>query len=115
MVWVYSFAALVALAAVIHGMVTHLRYGITERALEVRLFGVPLRRIQLEDIRFITTHRPGLCERWANTLAIRKRELFIQRRTGLFKNFLITPARRYEFKHELERAIEHFRRVPPER
>ena len=115
MVWVYSFAALVALAAASHWIFTHLRYHITERALEVRLFGVPLRRIRLEDIRFITTHRPGPCERWANTLASRKRELFIQRRTGLFKNFLITPVRRYEFKNELEKALERARRIPPDR
>lgn len=113
MVWVYSFATLLILAVLARWMFSRLYYRITERALEVRLFGILLRRIRLDDIRFVTTHRPGFCERWANTLALRKRELFIQRRTGVFKNFLITPRKRYEFKTELERAMERLRRTPP--
>ena len=106
MTWYFFLIGPLLCAAAFLWLTTFLRYRVTHRALEVTFLGLCLRRIQFTDIRFISTHRPGFCERWANTLSLRKRELFIERRSGLFKFFLITPRKRYEFKKLLEEAME---------
>lgn len=80
-------------------------YRITETHLEVTLLGMRLRRIRLADIRYVNRRRTGLCERWPNTLFPGRRVLVIHRRSGLLKNFVITPRNRYIFKAALERAL----------
>lgn len=81
------------------------RYQITAEAVEVLLFGVPVRRVRLEDIRAVSKRRSFWSEHWWNTHRPHRRLLVIHRHRGLFKNFVITPRKRYVFKAHLERAI----------
>jgi hypothetical protein len=85
---------------------TQLRYRITDKHLKVLLFGLPLRRVRLTNIEHVGKRRTGWGEHWWNTWRPFRRKLVIRRRRGLFKDFIITPPFRYEFKTELERAIE---------
>jgi hypothetical protein len=80
-------------------------YRITSRHLKIVWLGICLRSIPLNSIRYLSKRRSTLAENWWNTLFPRKRRLVIHRRTGLFKNFVITPKNRYIFKAQLERAI----------
>jgi hypothetical protein len=84
---------------------TQIRYRISPHHLEIRLFGIRVRRLALNDIRYISKHRSGWGEVWWNTPWPAKRILVIRRRTGWCKNFIITPANRYAFKSELKRAM----------
>ena len=93
------------LATLASGVCMQVKYRITSRHLEVRLFGICLRRIALDDIRYISKHRSGRGELWWNTLFPTKRILVIRRRTGWFRNFIITPKDRYVFKAQLKQAM----------
>lgn len=87
-----------------------IRYRITRNHLEITLFGVRLRRIKLAEIRRVAKRSaPWRCERWPNALFSHKRRLLIERTSGSPKHILITPEYRYEFKSELEQAIERSR------
>ena len=83
-----------------------INYRITSGYLEIRLFGIRLRRLALADIRYISKHRSYWGEVWWNTLWPSKRILVIRRRSGWCKNFIITPENRYVFKAELKRAMD---------
>ena len=85
---------------------TQVRYRITSRHLEVTWLGIRCRRIPLIDIRYVSKRRTALAENWWNTLMPGKRILVIHRRTGWFKNVVITPRRRYAFKAALEKAVQ---------
>jgi hypothetical protein len=102
------FCVLVSLGAIIVllWLMLRLSYHVTDQALEIRLFGICLRRFKVAGLRKVSVDpRGGICERWPNTLAPRKRELFIERRTGFPRIIWITPEKRYMFKAELEGAI----------
>ncbi len=94
-----------ALVAGLCWLTRQFRYEITAEALEVRLFGVCLRRLALIDIRAISKRRVSWCEQWWNTNRPQGRILVLHRHTGLFKHFVVTPRKRYVFKTHLERAI----------
>jgi hypothetical protein len=84
--------------------VTRIRYRITGRHLQVTWLGLPIRRIGLADIKRVT-HKPVVwAERWPNVLLGSRRVLVIRRRSGLWRNFLITPEYPFEFKAALEQA-----------
>jgi hypothetical protein len=85
--------------------IAQIRYRITRSHLKVTLFGICLRRIDLLDIRYISKHPTGWCERWSNTLSPRKRTLVIHRRSGLFRQLVITPSHRYVFKNALKEMV----------
>jgi uncharacterized protein (UPF0248 family) len=95
----------VALVGALLAFITQLRYSITDRHLRVTLFGLCLRRVQLSDITSVSKRLVHWAERWQNTLQPAHRVLVIHRRRGLFKDFVITPANRYVFKSELEKAM----------
>ena len=108
MPWLLAvFVSLVVITLLL--LFSSIRYRITAEHLEVRLFGLRLRRVALSDIRYVSTRRTKLAEKWVNTLKTSHRELVIHRRSGLLKNFVITPRRRYVFKAQLDRAIENCR------
>jgi hypothetical protein len=90
-------------------LMTRIRYRVGSRNFEVILFGIRMRRIPLTDIRGVSKHRPGWCEKWPNTLFPAKRLLFIHRRSGRFKHILITPTHRYAFKAEILRGVQRAR------
>ena len=94
------------LATLAESLCRQVKYRITSRHLEVRFWGMCVRRIALTDIRYISKHRSGRGELWWNTLLPTKRILVIRRRTGWCKNFIITPKDRYVFKAQLKHAME---------
>ena len=94
-----------AMVGVLVALITRLRYSITDRHLKVTLFGLCLRRVRLSDIASVSKRLGTLAERWHNTLQPAHRVLVVHRRRGLFKDFVITPANRYVFKSELEKAV----------
>ena len=103
-------AALVALGCVLVcglgiALLLRVRYTITDKHLQVTLFGLRLRRIRLSDIDRVSKRQSGPAEKWHNTLKSSHRILVIRRRRGLLKEFIITPKNRYAFKAELERAM----------
>ena len=94
-------------------LTTRFRYRITDRAMEVTLFRVCVRRIDLRDIQSISKRYPRWGENWWNTSRPFRRILVIRRGSGWFRHFVITPLHRYEFKAQLERAIERLEARTP--
>lgn len=86
--------------------VTTIRYHITATKLKVTWLGLPVRWIPLATIKHIGTRPEWWTERWPNVLFDNGRILVIRRRSGLFKNFLITPKYPFQFKASLEQARE---------
>lgn len=81
-------------------------YRITQNHLEVTWLGILIRKIRLSDIESVSKRRKRWAENWRNTWRPRHRRLVIRRKTGLLKEFVITPAYRYEFRNRLETAVE---------
>ncbi|HAM71779.1 MAG TPA: hypothetical protein DCM86_09065 [Verrucomicrobiales bacterium] len=82
-----------------------INYRITETHLLITLFGLPIRRIKIRDIRHMGTETKGWAERWYNTLSPLNRRLVIRRKSGLlFKTMIITPRNPYLVMHDLEQA-----------
>ena len=87
-------------------------YEITEEFFRVTWLGIKVRRLHLRDIDSISKRRKFASENWANTWRPRHRILVIRRRSGLRKDFVITPAYRYQFRSQLEAAIEKYQSRP---
>lgn len=105
-VFVFSALGLLLLAFLIAWLVTRIRYEITPRHVRVRLFALTLRRIRLDRLDSVSKRRgPGLMERWPSTMRTKHRALVLRKKSGLFKNVLLTPRNRYAFKFELERLL----------
>ncbi len=105
MLWIYLASALGGMGLLLW-VPTRFRYQITPRHMRVTLFGLPVRRVQLSRIDRVTTHHVRWAEHWWNTWRPFRRRLMICRRGVWPKNMVITPKYRYEFKLELERAIQ---------
>jgi hypothetical protein len=103
-VYLYPLGVLV-LFALFFWLPTRFRYRITDRSLQVRLFGIPVRWVSLDNIRFVGTHRSGWGEHWSNSWSSGRRYLIIRRRSGLFRDFIITPKNRFVFRAELQRKL----------
>lgn len=90
---------------------TQIHFRIGSKQLKVMLFGVPIRRIALNDIAYVSKREAkGLAERWYSTLKTSHRLLTIERKTGLRRYVCITPQNRYVFLADLKSAV---RRVDP--
>jgi len=91
-----------------------INYRIGPKHLKVTLLGIPIRRVRLDNIRGITAQRATFAERWHNKFFHKNdRYLVIQKRSGLIKQFEITPEQRFVFKAELDRAIRELMGLPP--
>ena len=90
-------------------LVRQLRYAVTARHLQVRLFGLCVRRIPFSEIVSVSKRQTRRAENWCNTLQASHRMLVIRRRRGWFRDFIITPKNRYVFKAELEAAMARWR------
>jgi hypothetical protein len=107
-------AALLIVFLLVAFLVGTIDYRITAKHLQVTLLGVPIRRLRLDNIRHISTRRPGFSERWQNHLFLKRdRSLFIEKRSGLIRHFLITPEQRFVFKAALDRAVRQVHGLPP--
>ncbi len=102
-------ATLVLLVAAWSVVKLRLRYVIGQKTLRVMLGGLTLRRIGLDDIRRISTPHSdpewSKSENWRNTFQGTHRLLVIQRKSGRFRKFVVTPRLRYEFREQLRTAI----------
>jgi hypothetical protein len=103
--WIYLAFAPLGLALLMW-LPTRFRYRITKNHFAVTLFGLPVRRVRLANIERVTKRHARWAEHWWNTWRPFRRRLMICRRRGLCKNMVITPKYRYEFKAELERAVQ---------
>ena len=100
--------------ALMMGSIKLLNYKVTARHLVVTWCGIPVRRIRLDDIKFISTKPGKWAEKWYNTARTRNRLLVMHRRSGWFKDFAISPRSPYVFKAELDRARRALFPRPPE-
>ena len=95
---------LAAIVTLVWGVMT-LRYRITDTAVEVVIFGWCARRVRLDDIDHIQRGGCFWNEHWTtfkfwNAVTLR-------RKTGLFKNFVITPGHPDQFIVELSHKLEN--------
>jgi len=91
----------VALVGLIFWLVFRIRYTLDNQYVRVQLFGITLRRIALSDIEFADTAAPFWNEHWCNTLWPFGRVVRLRRKSGLVRNFIITPSDRDAFLAEL--------------
>jgi len=91
---------------VIAVLAAFLRYRITETDLEIRWLFLPLRRIGLREIKFVSTKPVWYSEKWYNTLRLRSRRLIIYCRNGSLRPVSISPRSPFVLKAELDAAIE---------
>jgi hypothetical protein len=96
---------LAAWVALLLWSVTRIRYTVDGRHLRVRLGRLTLRKIALSDIESVDTRWCFWNEHWCNTFWPRGRIVRIRRRSGLFRNFVITPADRDKVLHKLQERL----------
>ena|SRR5437773_6085287 len=96
--------AWLAFVALTMSSIKLLNYKVTARHLKVTWCGIPVRRVRLEDIKYISTKIGPWTEKWYNTSRPHNRLLVLHRRSGWFKYFAISPKSPYVFKAELDRA-----------
>jgi len=97
-------ASALVLVVLLMWSATSINYHVTPTHLKITWLGLPVRRIRLDDIKFISTRPSRWAEKWYNTLVPGNRLLAIHRRTGLWKTLLITPEKAFVFRYELQRA-----------
>jgi len=86
-------------------MVRHIRYVIDDRFLRVMLGGFTMRKIALSDIEFVDTKTPIWNEHWCNCFIACGRVVRIRRKSGIVRNFIITPKERDLFIEELKNHL----------
>ncbi len=94
---------LVFLAVLIYAIAT-LRYRITGRAVEVLVFGWCVRRIRLDDIEYVRRGWAFWNEHWTNFKLWNC--VTLRRKSGWFRNFVITPRNPTGFIAELAQKLE---------
>jgi len=82
-----------------------IRYRISEGYLEVTWFVLTLRRIRLDEIKYVSTKPVWYSEKWHNTVWPRNRRLIIYRRNAMQRPVSISPKNPFVFKGELDQAI----------
>src|SRR3954471_15001153 len=109
---VFATAGLMLFALAVLWLQTKIQYRIGSNHLKILCLGIPLRRIDLRDIKRISKRKPSrAAEYWNSTLQPKHRFLAIQRYSGVRKFVVITPRNRYIFLADLQNAI---KRVKPE-
>jgi len=88
-------------------------YHITPTHLKITWLTLPVRRIRLDDIKYVSTKPSWWAEKWYNMLVPGKRLLAIHRRSGFCKTLIITPEKVYVFRNELLRARAELTAVAP--
>jgi len=100
----------IVVALVVFAAMFSLRYRITQTEIQIRILGVPLRKVKLRDIAEIKKGKALLGENWA--LPFPGREMVvITRKRGLLKNINITPPQADAFIAEVKVKIAS---LPPE-
>lgn len=94
----------IAIAMLLIAARTGIQYDLSPCELVISWFGFHVRNIPLDDIVSITTRRVWWAENWSNALLTRRRRLVVRRRSGFFKDVVITPEKTYVFRSELIRT-----------
>jgi hypothetical protein len=84
----------------IHAIFWGMTYTVDGAYLRVRFYGYSARKVALNDIEWAAQDWVFWNEHWTNTMNP-ERLVLLRRRTGLFKNFLISPPSPPEFLREL--------------
>lgn len=110
-IFVYCTTAAAFLVLILYWITTQIHYRIGSRHLKILLFGMPIRRVGLDNIVHASKRTPeGLAERWHNTWKANHRLLTVEKARGFPKYVCITPRNRYVFLADLRDAV---RRVNP--
>jgi hypothetical protein len=84
----------------IHAIFWGMTFTIDVGHVRVRVYGLTVRKVALSDIEYAAQDWAFWNEHWTNTVKPGKMVL-LRRRTGLFKNFLISPSSPIVFLNEL--------------
>ena len=82
-----------------------IRYRICNDALEIIWLFLTVRRIRMDEIKYISTKPVWYSEKWHNTVRVRNRRLVIYRRDALKRPVSISPRNPFVFSAELDHAI----------
>ena len=91
----FAFAGLL-----LHAIFWGMTFTVDEAFVRVRFYGYTARKVALSDIEWAAQDWCFWNEHWTNT-GNPKRMVLLRRRTGLFKNFLISPPVPQDFLKEL--------------
>lgn len=94
----------IVVALVVLGAMFSLRYRITETEFQIRILGIPVRKIKLRDIAEIKKGQALWGENWAVPLPGREM-VVITKKKGLIKNINITPPQADAFIAEVKSKI----------
>ena len=94
----------IGIVAVLLYAVATLRYRITDRAVEVLILGWCVRRIRLDDIEHVYRGGAFWNEHWTNFKLWNC--VTLRRKSGWFRNFVITPDNPTEFIAGLAQKLE---------
>ena len=100
----------IIVALVVLGAMLSLRYWITETKIQIRILGIPVRKIKLRDIAEIKKGKAMLGENWAVPFPGREM-VVITKKKGLIKNINITSPQADAFIAEVKQKIAL---LPPE-
>ena len=101
--FLYLLPALLALAfpvLLIHAIFWGMTFTVDEAYVRVRVYGWTVRKVALSDIGWAAQDWVFWNEHWTNTVNPRQM-ILLRRRTGLFKNFLISPPSPQDFLKDL--------------
>ena len=84
----------------IHAIFWGMTFTVDEAYLRVRMYGLTVRKVALNDIEWAAQDWVFWNEHWTNTVNPR-RMVLLRRRSGWFKNFLISPPSPPELLQEL--------------
>ena len=84
----------------IHAIFWGMTYTVDDAYLRVRFYGYSARKVALNDIEWAAQDWVFWNKHWTNTMNP-ERLILLRRRTGWFKNFLISPPYPSEFLKEL--------------
>ncbi len=85
---------------ILHAIFLGMTFTVDEAFVRVRFYGWTARKVAVADIEWAAQDWVFWNEHWTNTMNP-KRMVLLRRRTGWFKNFLISPPSPSEFLREL--------------
>jgi hypothetical protein len=91
---------LLLLAGLVHAIFFRMTFTVDASHVRVRVYGWTVRKVALPDVAYAVQDWAIWNEHWTNTLSLR-RLVLLRRRTGLFRNFLISPPDALAFLAEL--------------
>lgn len=86
--------------------ISRIRYAVDDKFVRVVLFGITVRKVALSDIEDVFAGRPWWHEHWDNTIWVFSRSITIRRKSGLIRNFCITPTNPEEFIATVKKKLQ---------